>query len=187
MSAPQLRSRIAELDKELDEERLHNPFVAVLEESLQDVLNPDDIAEVLLQPLLAGMSDKLRGSLIWPPDIAGRYSRQCMQALLAAVSASDAPLQQTQTADFPAVLTEAFELSRRCAAGAGESVAALKGALACCDAADIAAQTTVDTPLLLNSLLAAAQGIPVAEVRACMACSTLLMAHLTWQSFVWWR
>lgn len=45
MPLPQLRSHVAALDKQLEEERKHNPFVAVVEESIQQLLNPDDLAQ----------------------------------------------------------------------------------------------------------------------------------------------
>lgn len=98
-----------------------------------------------------------------------------MQALLASVSTTAAPPQSLHAGDFPGILAEASALSRRCAAGAAEAVAALKAALADCDPAEIAAQTTVDTPLVINSLLAAAQGIPVAEVWPCICPPALAM------------
>lgn len=89
-----------------------------------------------------------------------------MQALLAAVSKQRPVAAEAQrSGDFAAVLADAAELSRRCAEGPGEAIAALKDALAATDPAHLAAQTGPDTPLLLNLLLAAAQGIPVAEVR----------------------
>lgn len=89
-----------------------------------------------------------------------------MQALFAAVSNERQEAVPPDGGGFPAALAEAAELSRRCAGGPAEAVAALQAALARCDPAHLAAHTDVDTPLLLNTLLAAAQGIPVAKVRS---------------------
>lgn len=46
MPLPQLRAHVAALGRRVEEERAVNPYVAIAEEGLQEVLQPDTLAEV---------------------------------------------------------------------------------------------------------------------------------------------